>query len=141
MARRRMKKKGGRRRKNTNLLRIAEAGVIGSIMTRNMMGTSLRNFITNENPSDGVTFMELLKGSADVTTTGRTQSDAWGSQTMPGLSAGGNLDLVWSNTKTNAMPLIIGMIGTPILFKFGKKFARPVLTPIRGLLKGSGVTV
>jgi hypothetical protein len=136
-----MKKKGGRRSKNTNLLRIAEAGVIGSIMTRNMMGTSLRNFITNENPQDGVTFMELLKGSADVTTQGRTASGAWSTHTTMGMTAGGNLDLVWSNTKANAMPLIIGMIGTPIIFKFGKKFARPVLTPIRGLLKGSGVTV
>jgi hypothetical protein len=136
-----MKKKGGRRSKNTNLLRIAEAGVIGSIMTRNMMGTSLRNFITNENPSDGVTFMELVRGSADVTTNSRTASGAYSSRTMSGMSAGGNMDLVWSNTKANAAPLIIGMLSVPILFRFGKKFARPVLTPIRGLLKGSGVTV
>ena len=136
-----MKKRRSSRRKNTNLLKIAEAAVIGSIMTRNMAGTSLRNFVTNENPQDGVTFMELLRGSSSYTT---TSSSAWGGSTTrmhQGMSAGGNLDLVWQNTKSNAMPLIIGMIGTPIVFKFGKKFARPVLTPIRGLLKGSGVTV
>lgn len=106
-----------------------------------MAGTSLRNFVTNENPQDGVTFMELLKGSTAYT----TQSTGWGGMTQTNvhgaMTAGGNLDVVWANTKANAMPLIIGMIGTPIVFKFGKKFARPVLTPIRGLLKGSGVTV
>lgn len=114
---------------------------MGSIMTRNMAGTSLRNFVTNENPQDGVTFMELLKGSTAYTT---TSSSTWGgtqTNVVGAMTPGGNLDVVWANTKANAMPLIIGMIGTPIIFKFGKKFARPVLTPIRGLLKGSGVTI
>ena len=131
-----MKKKGRSRSKNTNLLKIAEAGVLGSVMARNMAGTSLRNFVTNENPSDGVTFMELLRGSPNV-----TSSFGSGQRTVVGMSAGGNLDVVWANTKANAMPLIIGMVSVPIIFKFGKKFARPVLTPIRGLLKGSGVTI
>lgn len=116
--------------------------MIGSVMTRNMAGTSLRNFVTNENPQEGVTFMELLRGSTAYTT---TSPSAWGSGTQTrvvgAMGAGGNLDVVWANTKTNAMPLVIGMISVPIIFKFGKKFARPVLTPIRGLLKGSGVTV
>jgi hypothetical protein len=109
-------------------------------MTRNMAGTSLRNFVTNENPQDGVTFMELLKGSTAYTT---SSSSMFGSGTTvhPAMSAGSNLDVIWSNTKANAMPLVIGMISVPIIFKFGKKFARPVLTPIRGLLKGSGVTI
>ena len=131
-----MKKKGRSRNKSTNLLKIAEAGVLGSVMARNMAGTSLRNFVTNEDPSNGVTFMELLRGSPDVT----TQMGS-GFRTTVGMSAGSNLDVVWSNTKANAMPLIIGMVSVPIIFKFGKKFARPVLTPIRGLLKGSGVTI
>jgi hypothetical protein len=141
MARRRVKKRRSSRKKNVNLLRLAEAAVIGSIMTRNMAGTSLRNFVTNENPQDGVTFMELLRGSTSYTT---SSSNVWGgstTSTVGAMTAGGNLDVVWNNTKANAMPLIIGMIGTPIVFKFGKKFARPVLTPVRGLLKGSGVTV
>ncbi len=131
-----MKKRRSSRAKNTNLLKLVEAGVIGSVITRNMMGTSLRNFVTNENPNDGVTFMELLKGSANTVT--RTQ---YGQSVNMGLSAQGNMDLVWANTKANAVPLVVGMISVPIMFRFGKKFARPVLTPIRGLLKGSGVTV
>jgi len=136
-----MKKRRSSRAKNTNLLKLVEAGVIGSVITRNMMGTSLRNFVTNENPTDGVTFMELLKGSDSTTVTGRTASGAYSSRTTAGLSAQGNMDLVWANTKANAVPLVVGMISVPIMFRFGKKFARPVLTPIRGLLKGSGVTV
>jgi len=131
-----MKKRRSSRAKNTNLLKLVEAGVIGSVITRNMMGTSLRNFVTNENPNDGVTFMELLKGSPSTVT--RTP---YGTNVNVGMSASANLDMVWANTKANAVPLVIGMIGTPILFRFGRKFARPVLTPIRGLLKGSGVTV
>ena len=110
--------------------------MIGSVITRNMMGTSLRNFVTNENPNDGVTFMELLRGSPNTVT--RTP---YGQNVNIGMSAQGNMDLVWQNTKDNAVPLIVGMISVPIMFRFGKKFARPVLTPIRGLLKGSGVTV
>jgi len=136
-----MKKRRSSRAKNTNLLKLVEAGVIGSVITRNMMGTSLRNFVTNENPTDGVTFMELLKGSDSTTVTGRTASGAYSSRTTAGLSASANMDLVWANTKANAVPLVVGMISVPIMFRFGKKFARPVLTPIRGLLKGSGVTV
>jgi len=130
-----MKKKRSSRRKNTNLLKIAEAGVIASIMTQNMAGTSLRNFITNENPRDGVTFMELIRGSPGV------QGMKGGLGGTPAMSMGANWDTLWQNTKTNAVPLMVGVIGTPIVFKFGKKFARPVLTPVRGLLKGSGVTV
>lgn len=141
MARRRVKKKRTYRKKNINLLKLAEAGVIGSIMTRNMAGTSLRNFVTNENPQDGVTFMELLRGSTAYT----TQSTGWGGMTQTNvhgaMTAGGNLDVVWANTKANAMPLIVGMISVPIIFKFGKQFSKPVLTPIRGLLRNSGVTV
>jgi hypothetical protein len=122
-------------------MRLAEAAVIGGIMTRNMAGTSLRNFITNENPQDGVTFMELLRGSTAYTTSGSSGPFGSGTSVVGAVSAGGNLDVIIKNTQANAMPLIIGMIATPIAFKFGKKFARPVLTPIRGLLKGSGVTV
>ena len=131
-----MKKRRSSRAKNTNLLKLVEAGVIGSVITRNMMGTSLRNFVTNENPSDGVTFMELLKGSPNTVT--RTQ---YGTNVNIGSSAQANMDMVWANTKANAVPLVVGMISVPIMFRFGKKFARPVLTPSRGLLKGSGVTV
>jgi len=136
-----MKKRRSSRAKNTNLLKLVEAGVIGSVITRNMMGTSLRNFVTNENPDDGVTFMELLKGSADSTMSGARVGGGTYSRTVAGLSAQGNMDVVWANTKANAVPLVVGMISVPIMFRFGKKFARPVLTPIRGLLKGSGVTV
>jgi hypothetical protein len=33
------------------------------------------------------------------------------------------------------------MLATPVIFKAGKRLSRQVLTPVRGLLKGSGVTV
>ncbi|GAI96643.1 unnamed protein product [marine sediment metagenome] len=131
-----MKRKRSSRRKNTNLLKLAEAGVIASIMTQNMAGTTLRNFVTNENPSDGVTFMELVRGSPAVM--GAKGGLGIG---RPAMSTGANWDTLWQNTKSNAVPLLVGVIGTPIIFRAGKKFARPVLTPIRGLLKGSGVTV
>jgi len=132
-----MKKKRSSRRKNTNLLKLAEAGVIASIMTQNMAGTSLRNFITNENPSDGVTLMELFRGSPAVLGV----KGGLGRGGTPAMSMGANWDTLWQNTKANAVPLMLGVVGTPIIFRAGKKFARPVLTPIRGLLKGSGVTV
>lgn len=141
MARRRVKRKGGRRKKNVNLLKIAEAVVIGSIMTENMAGTSLRNFVTNENPQDGVTFMELLRGSTAYTT---TSSSSWGgtqTNVVGAMTPGGNLDVVWANTKANAVPLVMGMIFTPIIFKFGARFSSPVRRPINRLLKGSGVSI
>lgn len=136
-----MKKKGRSRAKTTNLLKIVEAGVLGSILTRNMAGTSLRNFITNENPTDGVTLMELFKGSADITTQTQRPSGGWSFSNSAGLSAGGNLDVVWANTKANAIPLVIGMIGAPILFKFGVKMTSGVRRPVNKLLSGSGVRV
>ena len=139
MAKRRMKKKGRSRAKTTNLLKIVEAGVLGSILTRNMAGTSLRNFVTNEDPNDGVTLMELFKGSTARAAGFEKGVGAWGAS--PGMSAGGNLDIVWSNTKANAIPLIIGMIGAPILFKYGAKITGGVRRPVNKLLKGSGVRV
>jgi len=108
---------------------------MGSIMTRNMAGTDLWNFFTNSNPTNGITLMELIRGSGSNPVLGRPTTPGGG------MTAGGNWEALWANTRTNAVPLIMGMIGTPIVFRFGKKFARPVLTPIRGLLKGSGVTV
>ena len=80
--------------------------------------------------------MELLRGDAGVLGSKTNQFIG-----RPSSTAGANWELMWQQTKANAMPLVIGMIGTPIVFKFGKKFARPILTPVRGLLKGSGVTV
>lgn len=139
MAKRRMKKRSRSSPKTTNLLKIVEAGVLGSILTRNMAGTTLRNFVTNENPSDGVTLMELFKGSAG--TAGGFDSNKGAFGPSAGLTAGGNLDVVWSNTKANAIPLIIGMIGAPILFKYGAKITGGVRRPVNKLLKGSGVRV
>ena len=136
MARRKAKRNTTRRNKNINLLKLAEAGVIGSIMVRNMAGTSLRNFVTNENPADGITFMELIRGDPGMAATKTS-----GFIGRAPMTAGANWEGLWSNTQANAMPLVIGMIATPIIFRVGKKFARPVLTPVRGLLKGSGVTV
>ena len=136
MARRKAKRKTTRRNKNINLLKLAEAGVIGSIMVRNMAGTSLRNFVTNENPADGITFMELIRGDPGMAATKTS-----GFIGRAPMTAGANWEGLWANTQANAMPLVIVMDATPIIFRVGKKFARPVLTPVRGLLKGSGVTV
>ena len=136
MAKRKAKRRSARRNKNINILKLAEAGVIASIMTRNMAGTSLRNFVTNADPADGITFMELLRGDP-----GMTGTKTSGFIGRPAMTAGANWEGLWQRTQANAMPLIIGMIATPVIFRVGKKFARPVLTPVRGLLKGSGVTV
>jgi hypothetical protein len=105
-------------------------------MTRNMAGTSLRNFVMNENPADGITFMELFRGDAGVA--GSKINNFTG---RPSMTAGANWEGLWTNTKANAVPLVIGMLATPVIFKAGKRLSRQVLTPVRGLLKGSGVTV
>jgi len=141
MVKRKTAKRRTRRNKALNLLNLAEAGVIASIMTRNMAGTSLRNFITNENPQDGITLMELISGSTAFRTTSSSVFGGSITRTHAGESAGANWDGLWMNTRANAVPLIIGMIATPIIFRTGKRLSRKVLTPVRGLLKGTGVTV
>ena len=79
------------------MLRLAEAGVIASIMTKNMAGTSLRNFVTNENPRDGITFVELLRGSESQAGGFSKPLGAFGP--VQGMSAGANWEGIWQNTK------------------------------------------
>jgi len=136
MAKRKGKKRGSRRKKNINLLRLAEAGVVASIMTTNMAGTSLRNFFTNENPADGITFMELIRGDPGVAGTKATNFIG-----RAPMTAGKNWQGLWENSKANMVPLVGGLILTPVVFRSMKRLARMPLSEVRGLLKGTGVTV
>lgn len=48
---------------------------------------------------------------------------------------------IMENLQSNWLNMALGLTATRIGFKVGKKFARPALTPMRRLLKGTGVTV
>lgn len=133
-----------------NLVNLAQGVVAGNILTQGMFGV------------DPITF---LRGTQNVT--GYQQTPTAGSSKpsyrpiygFNGIAAGTNkislMELfgaansdsapvgqaIMENIKSNWLPMTSGLILTRIGFRVGKKFARPALTPMRRLLKGSGVTV
>ncbi len=149
MAKRKGKKTRRRSSNNLNLVNLAQGLVAGNILTQGMFGV------------DPITF---LRGSRGVV--GYTSGPTTGNKTayrpiegFTGIASGTNkislMELfgaagsdsapvgaaITDNIKNNWLPMTSGLILTRVGFRVGKKFARPALTPMRRLLKGSGVTV
>tara|TARA_R100001163_G_scaffold54540_2_gene41866 strand:+ start:366 stop:812 length:447 start_codon:yes stop_codon:yes gene_type:complete len=148
MAKRKTKSRR-RTRNNLNLVNLAQGVVAGNILTQGMFGVDPITFlrgtsgVVGYSSSTGVggrPGMQPVMGFTGIASGTNKISlmelfGAAGSDSAPVGAA------IMSNLKTNWLPMTTGLIMTRVGFRVGKKFARPALTPIRRLLKGSGVTV
>ena len=144
MARRKSKAKPRSRSKpKLNLIDTGVSLLIANSVSTNVTGLNLREFLfagtglastdergfnpTNRNWNNNVTLMEIFGGSQLMATKGRTET--------PGQQ-------LVMNAKANAVPLMVAVIGIPIVAKVSKKFLRaPILTPVNRVLKMSGLGV
>jgi len=146
MARRKSKAKPRTRSKpKLNLLDLGVSLIIANSVSTNVTGLGLRNFLfagtqfantseagnvmgmSGSNWNDNVTLKELLGGAQINPTQNRTETP--GQQLM-------------ENLKTNAIPLVVTVVGIPVAVKFGKRFLqKPILTPVNKMLKMSGLGV
>ena len=152
-----MAKKGGKktrrsRSKNINLLNVAQGIVAGNILTQGMFGLNAMEFLrgtpnTVMNQSPGSSYMTGGRPTYTTTYSG-IATGANKVSLMELFGASGNDSgpegagkRVLENIQANWLPMTTGLIMTRVGFRIGKRFARPALTPVRQLLKGSGVTV
>jgi hypothetical protein len=144
MARRKFKAKPRSRSKpKLNLIDTGVSLLIANSVSNNVTGLNLRDFLfagtglsstdergfnsTNRNWNNNVTLMEIFGGSQLMASQGRTET--------PGQQ-------LVMNAKANAIPLMVAVIGIPIVAKVSKKFLRaPILTPVNKVLKMSGLGV
>ena len=144
MARRKFKAKPRSRSKfKLNLIDTGVSLLIANSVSNNVTGLNLRDFLfagtglsstdergfnsTNRNWNNNVTLMEIFGGSQLMASQGRTET--------PGQQLA-------MNAKANAIPLMVAVIGIPIVAKVSKKFLRaPILTPVNRVLKMSGLGV
>tara|TARA_Y100001963_G_scaffold143588_1_gene214649 strand:+ start:82 stop:462 length:381 start_codon:yes stop_codon:yes gene_type:complete len=116
-----------------------QAVILGNVATSNAFELNLWDWLTsNEQSKKGI----MGKTSGTPIAMQVTLSELL---TKPFSGANGstqftNLDMVWSNIKQNATPLITQMITIPIGFRVAKKLLRkPVLTPMNKALKMAGL--
>ena len=144
MARRKSKAKPRSRSKpKLNLIDTGVSLLIANSVSNNVTGLNLRDFLfagtglsstdergfnsTNRNWNNNVTLMEIFGGSQLMASQGRTET--------PGQQ-------LIMNAKANAVPLMVAVIGIPIVAKVSKKFLRaPILTPVNKMLKMTGLGV
>jgi len=144
MARRKSKAKPRSRSKpKLNLIDTGVSLLIANSISTNVTGLNLREFLfagtsfastdergfnsTNRNWNNNVTLKEIFGGSQLMASQGRTET--------PGQQ-------LIMNAKENAVPLMVAVIGIPIVAKVSKKFLRaPILTPVNKMLKMSGLGV
>ena len=147
MAKRNGKKSRRRSSNNLNLVNLAQGVVAGNILTQGMFGVDPITFLR------GTSGVVGFSGTGDLKGTGRPVYGYTGIASgthkisLMELFGAANSDsapvgkAIMDNIKSNWLPMTTGLIMTRIGFRVGKKFARPALTPVRRLLKGSGVTV
>jgi len=138
MARRKSKRKPRRRTKTFNLLNAAEAIAMWNLTTTQLMGIGGLDFFTagtqfgsrkesgwksGVNWHKTITFKEIISG-------GQLGKDSAGT-TISGT--------IMDNAKDNFVPLVVGAIGIPIAFRFGKKVTAKPRRMANNLLKSAGV--
>ena len=149
MAKRNGRKTTRRRTSNNlNLVNLAQGLVAGNILTQGMFGVDPITFLRGNTGVVGYTPISMsgktggrpIEGFTGIASGTNKISlmelfGAAGSDSAPVGAA------IMDNIKNNWLPMTSGLILTRVGFRIGKKFARPALTPMRRLLKGSGVTV
>jgi hypothetical protein len=137
-----------RRSNNLNLVNVAQGFVAGNILTQGMFGVSPITFLRGDMGVVGYTAVSPtgktggrpIEGFTGIASgTNRiSMMELFGAKSSDSVPVGTK---IMENLQANWLPMTSGLILTRIGFKVGKKFARPALTPVRRLLKGSGVTV
>ena len=144
MARRKMKQKRPRRNKNLNLVGLAQGLVVGNAVTQGLFNTNLMQFFTGRGiTGPGAAYSGGGDGGQNISLP-EILGIGLSNQKFGGISAAdkGNFGTALrDNLAANAVPMIGTLILAPIAFKFGKRALRPLLTPVRSALRGSGVTV
>ena len=122
-----------------NLVNTAVSLAVANSVSQNVMGLNLRDFLfagtafsdsnisgwqqTGDPHNRQITLMELFRGNQKYHTDSITKA-------------------ISTNMKTNALPLIIGVVGIPMLAKVATKVLRkPILTPMNRMIKMSGLDV
>ena len=129
-----------RRKKNTNLTQVAQQYLIADAISRGMFGTNLLTFVglrndfsggySTGNNSNELTLKELIDRATGGS--GGIQGSYW---------SGGVPQVLKSNLKQNAIPMLGAVVGIPIAFNVATKLLRkPVLTPANRMLKAAGLT-
>jgi len=145
MARRKSKQKRRSSPKTTNVLKVAEAIVVGSAATKMFFGTNLFEFTTGR--IDGNTMAES-SGSAYTSTQitlpelvgfGKgVESQQGGSQYSKygGLYGSQTIgSVVQDNVKEFGLSSITTMVVAPLAFRFGGKLAAPIRRQFNSLAK------
>jgi hypothetical protein len=146
MAKRKTQRRRRRTSNNINLLNVAQGIVATGVITQGMFGLNPMQFLRGDmgvvGYSQGVgskTGGRPIQGYTGIATgTNRISlMEIFGKGPQPELVGSAILE----NVQNNWLNMTLGLTATRIGFKIGKKFARPALTPMRKLLKGTGVTV
>lgn len=142
MARRKSKTKRRRTPKTTNVLKIAEAVVVGSAATKMFFGTNLFEFTTGRidgntmTESSGspysttqITLPELVGFGKGVEGQGSYSKygGLYGNQTIGGV--------VQDNIKEYGLSSITTMVVAPLAFRFGSRLAAPIRRQFNSLAK------
>tara|TARA_R100001163_G_C5065964_1_gene204124 strand:+ start:763 stop:1206 length:444 start_codon:yes stop_codon:yes gene_type:complete len=147
MAKRKTQRRRRRTSNNINLLNIAQGVVAGTVITQGMFGLNPMQFLRGDMGVVGYTTASVsgktggrpIQGYTGIASgTNRISlMEIFGKGPQPELVGSAILE----NVQNNWLNMTLGLTATRIGFKIGKKFARPALTPMRRLLKGTGVTV
>ncbi len=143
MARRKSKQKRRSRPKTTNVLKVAEAIVVGSAATKMFFGTNLFEFTTGR--IDGNTMTES-SGNAFSTTQitlpeligfGKGVEGAQGGFAKYGGLYGNQTigSVVTDNVKEFGLSSISTMVIAPLAFRFGGRLAAPIRRQFNSLAK------
>lgn len=125
-----------------NLLNAAQTALVANVVTKNLFNANISEFITGRvngvyRPNSDGTSVLTLPELAGFTAGGWSASKVGGS-----YAAGSNaLTVMASNGGKNLQPLLVGVIGIPIVFKVAKQLTgKPLINPLNRGLKMVGLT-
>ena len=133
-----------RKKQPIKVSQVAQQYIIANAITRGMAGTNLIPFLTEGwlrpvtpggNYGSGnswrFSLAELVQG---VATGDYGMSSQWANMDNNMMAA------LKKNLKENGAMMAVTIIGTPILFKFGKKILnKPIILPANRLLRSAGI--
>jgi hypothetical protein len=111
--------------------------ILGNVLTTNAFSLNAWDFLTNNETARKKGMSGGLSLGFQVTLKELLTQPFSGANGDPNFT---NVDIVWQNMKTNAVPLLTQMIGIPIGFKVLRKLARkPILNPLNRAMKMAGM--
>lgn len=143
MAKRKAKRKSNRK-SAFNLTNAAMSLIVANGVSQGMFNVGLPTFfglasnfdttVSSANNSNEITAKEILSGLTGM-------GDGYGIYTAGESQWTGQLSQVLvSNLKRNAVPLMVTVVGVPMAFKLGKKvLGGPIIRPANRMLKAAGI--